>query len=314
MASGAIFARVVMIGSLPPPTAMSRRFLRWGLGAGAAVLCAALVLGAWTYAASEVHFRSFASPPPFSHPIATDSAGVARGDHLVRTRGCRGCHGNRLQGQRMWGYAVAPNLATYARQESPATFERALRHGIARDGRAVYSMPAYNFVRLRDEDVADIYAYLRSVPIVSAPLPRAHLPWPIRWEIARGRDGAIPKFLDKVPPLRRADDPDSSIVRGEYIAMTSCNECHGFSLRADSPFGDEAAPDLAIVSGYPFEAFERLMRTGKPIGGRELPMMSDVARGRFAYFTDQEVRDVYTFLRDVGARAMKGQTDSRRTP
>lgn len=209
----------------------------------------------------------------------------------------------------MWGTAVAPNLASYTRQESPATFERALRHGIGRDGRAVYSMPAYNFVRLRDEDVADIYAYLRTAPVVTRSLPSARLPWTIRWEIARGRDGAIPHFLDKVPPLRRTHDSDSAIARGEYIAMTTCNECHGFSLRADSPFGDETAPDLAIVSGYAFEDFARLMRTGKPIGGRELPMMSGVARGRFAYFTDQEVRDVYAFLRDMGARAMHAKTE-----
>jgi mono/diheme cytochrome c family protein len=209
----------------------------------------------------------------------------------------------------MWGTAVAPNLAALTRRASAATFERALRHGIAHDGRAVYSMPAYNFVRLRDADVADIYAYLRTVPVVDVPLPRAGLPWPIRWEIARGRDAAIPAFLGKVPPLARTNDPDSAIVRGEYIAMTTCIECHGFSLRADSPFGGETAPDLAIVSGYPFEAFERLMRTGKPIGGRELRMMSGVARGRFAHFTDQEVHDLYAFLRDMGARAMKSKTD-----
>ena len=33
------------------------------------------------------------------------------------------------------------------------------------------------------------------------------------------------------------------------------------------------------------------MRTGKALGERELPMMSGVARGRFAHFTDEEVRD-----------------------
>lgn len=288
---------------------MTRRLLRWGLGTAAVALCAVLALAGWTYATSEAHLRSFPSPPPFTHPIGTDSAAIARGDHLVRTRGCRGCHGDSLQGQQMWGYAVAPSLTALTRREGAAAFEAALRHGIAHDGRAVYSMPAYNFVHLRDEDVADIYAYLRSAPLVEAKLPSPELPWPIRWEIARGRDGAIPQFLDKVPPLRRTGDPDSSIARGEYLAMTTCNECHGFSLRADSPFGGETAPDLAIVSGYPFEDFERLMRTGKPIGGRELPMMGGVARGRFAHFTDQEVRDVYAFLRDMGKRAMQGKTD-----
>ncbi len=268
-----------------------------------------VALAGWTYAASESHFRSFVRPPPFASPIPTDSPAIARGDHLVRTRGCRGCHGQQLQGQVMWGYAVAPNLAAYTRRESVATFEGALRHGIGYDGRALHDMPAYNFVRLRDEDVAEIYAYLRTVPVVDAKLPRANVPWRTRWGIARGEDGAIPRYLDKVPALQRTNDPDSSIARGEYLAMTTCNECHGFGLRADSPFGEETAPDLAIVSGYSFQAFQTLMQTGKPIGGRELPMMSGVARGRFAYFTDQEVIDVYAFLRDLGARAMTPRGD-----
>ena len=32
-------------------------------------------------------------------------------------------------------------------------------------------------------------------------------------------------------------------------------------------------------------------------------MMSGVARGRFAHFTDEEVGDLYVFLSDLAARA-----------
>jgi mono/diheme cytochrome c family protein len=130
-----------------------------------ALLLAALGFAIWVYAASEAHLRSFEPPPAFAHAIPADAAARARGDHLVRTRGCRGCHGDDLAGQLMWGHFAAVNLAEYARSETPATFEAALRHGIGRDGRALYAMPSYNFVRLRDADVADILAYLRSVPV-----------------------------------------------------------------------------------------------------------------------------------------------------
>ena len=283
---------------------MTHTVLRWigGAVAGAGIVVAALA--AWTYTASERHLRSFPAPPPFTHPIATDSGAVSRGEHLVRTRGCRGCHGDQLQGELMWGMAVAPNLAEYARRETASTLEAALRHGIGAGGRALYSMPSYNFVRLRDRDVTDMIAYLRAIPVVHAELPRASLPWTVRWEIARGLDAAMPRYLDQVPPLRRTEDPDPAIVRGEYIAMTSCNECHGFGLRADTPWDDGSAPDLAIVSGYSPRAFTTLMRTGLPIGGRELALMSGVARTRFAYFTDGEIADLYAFLRDLGRRAM----------
>jgi hypothetical protein len=50
------------------------------------------------------------------------------------------------------------------------------------------------------------------------------------------------------------------------------------------------------------------MRTGIALGERELPMMSGVARERFAHFTDQEVADVEVFLRDMAARANAAET------
>lgn len=279
------------------------RFLRWFIGsvAGLALLTAAGF--AWVWIASEAHLHSFARPPAFTAPIPTDAAALERGEHLAWTRGCRGCHGRELQGELNWGYAVAPNLAIYARTHDAAVFEAALRHGIAADGSAVYSMPSYNFARLRDADVADIYAYLRSVENVEIPLPAPSLPWTIRWNLATGSDKAIAAFISLVPPLERSDDPDPRMARGEYIAMTACNECHGFSLRADSPFPGGTAPDLIVVAGYDEPTFTHLMRTGKAIGERELPMMSGVARGRFVHFTDEEVHDLYTFLSDMAARA-----------
>ena len=48
---------------------------------------------------------------------------------------------------------------------------------------------------------------------------------------------------------------------------------------------------------YDEAAFAKLMRTGKAPGDRELPMMSGVARGRFVHFTEDEVCDLYSFLR-----------------
>lgn len=199
------------------------------------------------------------------------------------TRGCRGCHGDELQGELMWGCAAAPNLARLAREVSAAQIEAALRHGIGHDGEALYSMPAFSFIHLRDADVAAIIAYLRAAPVVPHDLPPASLPWPIRLELARGTD--------------------QPIARGEHIAKTTCIECHGFSLRADVPYLGETAPDLIIVAGYGEAAFTHLMCTGKALGERELPMMSGVARGRFVHFTDAEVRDLYAFLSDMAGKA-----------
>ncbi|MEZ5893749.1 MAG: cytochrome c [Parvularculaceae bacterium] len=265
----------------------------------------------WVYLASEFHARSFKQPPPFDHPIPTDAEAIARGDHLVRTRGCRGCHGDNLEGEVMWGAAVAPNLPQLARSAGPAAIEAGMRHGIDHRGRAMYMMPSFNFLRMRDDDVADIIAYLQTAPVVEKKLPKPKFPWALRFAIAAGKDDFIPGFLYAVPELQRQDDPDPRIARSEYIAMTSCNECHGMTLRGDYPWGDnpeDGAPDLIIAGSYTEEDFRKLMKTGIAVGERELRMMSGVARGRFAHFTDDEVTDLYVFLQDMSRRALEEQT------
>jgi hypothetical protein len=44
------------------------------------------------------------------------------------------------------------------------------------------------------------------------------------------------------------------------------------------------------------------MRTGNALGKRELPLMSEVARNRFSHFTDEELRDLYTYLIAAAAK------------
>ncbi len=268
---------------------------------------ATLGLAGFAWFGSEAYLKGFASPPPFTTAIPSDATTLANGEHLARTRGCHGCHGEQLQGEAHdWGgTAVAPNLALLARQQSPAIFERALRHGIGHDGRALYSMPSYNFIRLTDADVAAIIAYLRHSPVVTIALPKPSLAWQARWGLATGADMAVAPVVAMVPQLSWQQNPDPAVRRGEYLAMTSCNECHGLTLRGDDPFNDPAGgpPDLALVASYDRGDFMRLMRTGKAAGNRELHLMSAVARSRFVHWTDAEVDDLYAFLQAMGRRA-----------
>lgn len=275
----------------------------------AAAVVGLIILGmvAFVVGRSEAHITGFASPPAFAAAIPADAAAIAHGRHLAQTRGCAGCHGERLEGavfvEGDGGFrAVAPSLTRLAHDQTPAVLERAIRHGIGHDGRALYSMPSYNFVRLTDEDVASLIGYLRSLPPEAAVLPPGTLGWKIRWDIATGQDATIPPFIPKVPPLRWQSHADPAVRRGEYLAMTACNECHGFGLRGDDPWAPdgERAPDLAIVASYDPADFVRLMRTGKAAGNREAGLMSRVARGRFIHWTDEEVADLYAFLRIIG--------------
>jgi mono/diheme cytochrome c family protein len=274
--------------------------LRWLLNAVLAAAALTALGFFWVYLASESNLRAYRAPPAFALAIPADAASITRGEHLVATLGCRGCHGADLEGAPMWGYAIAPNLPALIRERGVVAFEAALRHGIGGDGRAMYSMPSFSFIRLRDADVAALAGYLAAAPVKRVELPEPALPWGIRLALARGNDKPIAGFLPLVPPLLHARE-DSALARGEYIAMTTCIECHGFRLRGDELFGSNT-PDLAVIAAYDEAAFNTLMRTGKALGDRELPMMSGVARGRFVHFTDQEVRDLFAFLKDKAAR------------
>ena len=43
--------------------------------------------------------------------------------------------------------------------------------------------------------------------------------------------------------------------------------------------------------------FTHLLRAGQPIGGRDLGEMSEAAREDFVNFRDDEIADIYAFLR-----------------
>jgi mono/diheme cytochrome c family protein len=88
---------------------------------------------------------------------------------------------------------------------------------------------------------------------------------------------------------------------GRYIVRATCAECHGLNLQGGQPTPEATPrPDLrAVMSAYDAPAFERLLRTGKAVGDRELKMMSDVARGRYSHLTATELNAVRNYLTAV---------------
>ena len=102
-----------------------------------------------------------------------------------------------------------------------------------------------------------------------------------------------------VPPLRYASSEDERLQKGEYLAMTTCNECHGVDLTGDV-MPDFVVPPLSIISSYTEEEFRVLMATGVARGGRDsLGLMTMVAKDRFAFFKEEELNNLYAFLQTL---------------
>lgn len=259
----------------------------------------------YVYIASERYLAAVVRNSDYHYIDLQDPQQVEKGRLIARTRGCFGCHGQQLEGrvfseEWVWvGTAVAPNLAQYAQEHDPIDIEAAVRQGIGQDGKALWSMPSYNFALMSDDDISALIAYLRSAPVTSKTLPEPDLGWEVRRLIVRGRGHHMAEWVARMPPLVLSENDETKLARGEYIAKTTCNECHGFDLRGDvAP--DFTTPDLAMVVAYSDEDFRRLMKTGEAIGGRnDLGLMTMVAKDRFAYFSGQELDDLLAYLRTL---------------
>ena len=275
-----------------------KRILRWLRIGLLSIVLASVLVGAIVYLLSERLLRRTYTEPAVNIAVPSDSASVQEGYRLAMVRGCSGgCHGMGIAGgvfidEPLLARLVAPTLTAAVRRYSNADLVRIIRRGVRPDGSSVIGMPSEMFSMLTDEDLGRILAYLRSVPPVGGSPPERCLGPVARVAFVAG------KFRPAAELVRQAallidtyPEEGDSTAPGGYLARTSCTECHGLDLR-----GGDRAPDLRVAAGYSFEAFRELMRQGKALGNRELPLMSQVARGRFRHFTDQELRGLYTYL------------------
>jgi cytochrome c553 len=88
-----------------------------------------------------------------------------------------------------------------------------------------------------------------------------------------------------------------------YMVRATCGECHGVTLTGNVWPGEaRSPPDLNVAGAYTRADFHQLMRTGVAAGGRQVGLMSQVARGRFSHLTDAEVDAIYDYLVARAAR------------
>ena len=152
---------------------------------------------------------------------------MARGEHLAAVAQCASCH--TAEGGVPWagGYAIetkfgtfyGPNLTSDVETGiggwTAGEFERAVRHGLAPDRRLWPAFPYPSYSGLTDEDVADLWAYVLTIP----PVRQEDLPHDLGWPI-RGMLG-----IWRALAYRPLSTP---LDRGAYLAtaVAHCGECH----------------------------------------------------------------------------------------
>lgn len=230
---------------------------------------------------------------------------VKQGERIAKVLGCTGCHGMDLAGKD-WsdelGTLWTANLTRSAARHSDAELAAMIQTGQRAD-RSLIGMPSHLFTKLADEDLAAVIAYIRSRPLNGEEHPSPS--FTAEYEKYRAQ-GKLPTSVEDVARHGEEMPPDLGREHelGRYIVRATCAECHGLQLRgaASELPGDKGRPDLRMVGSYDPADFVTLMRTGTAAGNREIGLMSEVARGRFANLTDAEVEAVRGYLAELAKR------------
>ncbi len=250
-----------------------------------------------------------------------------RGAYVLRLAGCVACHtdakggGGLLAGgapiKTPFGTFVAPNITpdpeTGIGGWTAEQFATAVTAGVAPDGSYYFPVfPYASYARMTDRDVADLWAYLQTVPPVTHEAAGNDIPFPFGFRPLLA--GWQTLFLDPGP---FEPDPDRSDEwnRGAYLVTgpSHCGECHTPRNILGGPESDRAlagstaGPGGEKVPGITpeskgFSTWSRgdlvfALRFGlMPDGDSFSGSMGEVVRDGTSHFTERDLNAIAEYL------------------
>jgi cytochrome c553 len=245
--------------------------------------------------------------------IPTSEEALARGQHLVKTRGCADCHGKDLGGNLvindpMAGELHGSNLTRGSgglpADYTDADYVGAIRHGIAKDGRALLLMPSIEYAELSDEDLGAAIAYLKTVPNVDRERgPVA--PGPIiRLLMTLGQFKIAAEEINHTAVRPKSVAADINLEFGKYVAAT-CTGCHGENFSGGKiPGAPPHWPEAANLTVHPSAGastwnetqFLHALRAGERPDRTKLNPIMPAA---FGQMTDVELKALWMYIRSL---------------
>lgn len=268
-------------------------------------------------------------------PIEPDELSISiegdagRGSYLARMSGCIACHTNSKKGgaplaggvalKTGFGTFYTPNLTTDKKFGIGAwtlnDFTKAVRHGISKSGEPYYPAFPYPFYsKLKDQDIADLWAAFKTVPAVNEPSKPHELNFPFNfrsglklWRYA---------YLNKALP---APTPAKSLAwkRGEYIVEgpAHCGACHTPRNLAgarendhrmegtnDLPNGGKSPAITAaelLANGWTLSNLKYALKTGiRPDGDVFGGAMGEVVHEGTSFLNDNDLAAIAVYLLD----------------
>ncbi len=172
-----------------------------------------------------------------------ESGNAARGERIFWAGGCASCHaakgatgeaimqlGGGLELATPFGTFHAPNIspdmATGIGGWTGADFANAMMKGVSPDGAHYYpAFPYTSYARMALPDVADLWAFIKTLPPVAQQNVAHDLP--LAFQLRRGLGLWKPLFLSGEPVIALAS-PDEKLELGRYLVEGPghCGECH----------------------------------------------------------------------------------------
>ncbi len=211
-------------------------------------------------------------------------------------------------GLKMVAPNITPDADTGIGKWSDDAIARAIREGVAADGRALFPvMPYQQFRHMSDEDLASIVVYLRSLAPARSELPPSRIPFFLARIIQ-----TIPQPLSE--PVAQPDQ-STPALRGAYLAtLGTCGDCHtptsppptvqpiaGMEFAGGTVFPGNVAsanitPDASGIGYYDDALFIQVMRTGA-VRARKLKM--PMPWPIYGNMTDDDLKALFAYLRTL---------------
>lgn len=206
------------------------------LGLGLAALAAAGAAVGWALTAPD--------PLDAAEIAALPQGDAARGERIFYAGGCASCHAApksqgearlRLAGgvrlETDFGAFVAPNISPHVADGignwSAGDLANAMLRGVSPDGAHYFpAFPYASYARMAPGDIADLHAYLMTLPPVEGQAPPHEVGFP--FNIRRGLGLWKLLFLSPEPVIALPANAPEPVALGRYLVEGPghCGECH----------------------------------------------------------------------------------------
>ncbi|KOY01819.1 c-type cytochrome [Pseudomonas nunensis] len=261
---------------------------------------------------------------------------IKQGEYLARAGDCVACHTAKDGMPFAGGLPMETPIGTiYSTNITPdktglgdysfEDFDKAVRHGVAKNGSTLYpAMPYPSYASVTEPDMQALYAYfMHGVAPVAQDNKASDIPWPLsmRWPLMGWRWMFAPAVAD----YKAAPGADAVVSRGAYLVegLGHCGACHtpraltmqekSLNAGEGSTFLSGSAPLEGWIAkslrgdhkdglgSWSEEQLVQFLKTGRSDRSAVFGGMSDVVTHSMQYMTDADLTAIARYLKSLPA-------------